>query len=130
MKLGMQISHFGSRKDDQPKNQVLKWTPNIEKASLSKLDIDLRLPNLYRWYGQRSIQIIYFFSNARRKRLSEMSIYHEDFAPYCTVRPWDSSENREFHGKAVRRDRSTSGNNPGWRAFLETHPSNTYWLYL
>ena len=57
----MQISHFGSRKDDQPKNQVLKSTPNIEKASLSKLDIDLRLPNLYRWYGQRSIQIIYFF---------------------------------------------------------------------
>ena len=45
MKLGMQISLLGSSKDDQTKNQVLKSAPNTEKASLSKLDIDLRLPN-------------------------------------------------------------------------------------
>lgn len=48
MKLGMQISLFGFRKDDQPKNQAVKSAPDTEQASYSNLGIDLKLHDLYR----------------------------------------------------------------------------------
>lgn len=48
MKLGMQISLFGFRKDDQPKNQAVKSAPDTGQASYSKLGIDLKLHDLYR----------------------------------------------------------------------------------